>query len=258
MTDEDGDGDGDRDSVDDVREIMARVQVRTGAGGKGKGKAHKSGAASGSPGDELIQPFKPLPEARYPSADTIVAALAGAKPASASGGARGAKPASRDGASASARGKATGNAPSPARDLALIHTLRRGDTLPTAAGGDGSAGAGAESTPSSSPLMRLHATAAAVLEDQQTLLDMLVESVEQNANLLVIDGQLLQQGLAASRGSAGDDYDADAWAAKLEENILKRLAAQNALLEQVKGFRRHLAEEEAVSRQLNEADLRLV
>jgi hypothetical protein len=234
------------------------------AGMRGRGGGVARAGSDGERADasgKLVQSFVPLPGSRYgPSA-----ALAGA----------------------AASGAGAGKMPSPERDLALVHALRRSELR--SRGGDGAtprspagvpaggaaagkpavspvvtarggAGGGAAVAPPApavlpppSPELSMQLTATAVLEAQEDLLNAHMAAIQENADLLTQEGKLL----AGVQSGSADDFDIDAYASKLQSLLTRKLRTTQALLGQLSRLRDQWDREELLHKTLGEADFDL-
>ncbi|KAG5175498.1 P-loop containing nucleoside triphosphate hydrolase protein [Tribonema minus] len=103
------------------------------------------------------------------------------------------------------------------------------------------------STADSEEVVELHRTVQSLFEKEEALLNMHMSVIQENAELLTEEGRLLQQ----IQGDDVVDYDIDAYAARLSE-ILDRKMQLTAMLKLHLGqFRRHLEEEESVSKRVS-------
>jgi kinesin family member 2/24 len=91
-----------------------------------------------------------------------------------------------------------------------------------------------------------------MVEEEDDILREHMESIQVNANLLTQEGALL----ARVQGKGVVDYDIDAYASRLAEILQRKLDVTSSLLERLRVFRGHLAEEEELSRMRAEAEER--
>jgi len=92
----------------------------------------------------------------------------------------------------------------------------------------------------------LHRAVQSVLEDEEALLNSHMNVIQENAELLTEEGRLLQQ----IQGDDVVDYDIDAYAARLEQILDRKLLLITKLRQQLASFRRRLQEEESVSQRV--------
>ena len=92
----------------------------------------------------------------------------------------------------------------------------------------------------------LHRAVQSVLEDEEALLNSHMNVIQENAELLTEEGRLLQQ----IQGDDVVDYDIDAYAARLEQILDRKLLLITKLRQQLASFRGRLQEEESVSQRV--------
>jgi hypothetical protein len=210
----------------------------------------------------LVQSFLPLPSnfppARYP-ADRTSTGSTGSQAKSAASKPAEKKPApvvagtTKTTASRSSSGVASvaaSSSPQGQRDLALVHTLRRGELR--SRGGEAVLDAPTESVEDSA-LLQFHETAGVILDEEEDLLNAHMSAIQENAELLSEEGQLL----AEVQNRDAVEYDIDSYASKLQQLLNKKMNTTHKLLKQLAQFREHLKLEEHVSKQVRDDDLRL-
>ena len=95
--------------------------------------------------------------------------------------------------------------------------------------------------------MSFHDVVAALVDEEEALLQAHMQAVQQNADLLTKEGELL----ANVQGQDVIDYDIDEYASKLDDILTKKLETFQNLHKMLKRFRKHLALEEVTSRAIN-------
>lgn len=211
----------------------------------------------------LVQSFLPLPSnfppARYPADRTSTgstgsqAKSAASKPADKKAAAATGAGATKTTAARSSSGVASvaaSSSPQGQRDLALVHTLRRGELR--SRGGEAVPEAPTESVEDSA-LLQFHETAGVILDEEEDLLNAHMSAIQENAELLSEEGQLL----AEVQNRDAVEYDIDSYASKLQQLLNKKIHTTHKLLKQLAQFREHLKLEEHVSKQVRDDDLRL-
>jgi kinesin family member 2/24 len=93
----------------------------------------------------------------------------------------------------------------------------------------------------------LHRAVQSLMEDEEALLNSHMTVIQENAELLTEEGRLLQ----AIQGDDVVDYDIDAYAARLEQILDRKMDLIVALRMQLQGFRRRLQEEENASKRVS-------
>ena len=111
-------------------------------------------------------------------------------------------------------------------DLHLLHRLR--------AQGEGE---------SSSHLEDLHQAISQLVDEEENLLQLHMDSIQENAQLLTEEGNLL----AKVQGEDVVDYDIDVYAERLDRILERKIKMYTDLQKNLKTFRSHLAEEESLS-----------
>mmetsp|Transcript_4095 Transcript_4095/g.8719 ORF Transcript_4095/g.8719 Transcript_4095/m.8719 type:complete len:98 (-) Transcript_4095:108-401(-) len=97
----------------------------------------------------------------------------------------------------------------------------------------------------------MHRTVQRVFEEEEALLNRHMTVIQETAELLTEEGRLLQ-------GIQGDevvDYDIDAYAARLEEILVRKQEITSGLQRQLQRFRKHLQDEERVSQRIKAMNL---
>lgn len=125
--------------------------------------------------------------------------------------------------------------PSPAKDLKMMHATLRAD----AAAGRGD---GAFDAKTSGELLALHEAVSMIVDEEEDLLNEHMAAIQENAELLTQEGQLLSQ----VQGRDVIDYDIDDYATKLHRLLSRKLEITTRLLDNLNVFRQHLALEEQV------------
>ncbi|GMH82629.1 hypothetical protein TrVE_jg5098 [Triparma verrucosa] len=90
----------------------------------------------------------------------------------------------------------------------------------------------------------LHKTVDRIFEEEETLLNLHMSTIQESAELLTLEGKLLQE------VQGKEDYSIDDYAKKLEDIIERKLGLIERLSERLKGFRGMLKEEEILSQKV--------
>lgn len=98
----------------------------------------------------------------------------------------------------------------------------------------------------SADLVELHKTVDNLFEEEESLLNLHMNVIQENAELLTEEGRLLQQ----IQGDQVIDYDIDAYAARLQEILDRKTELITMLQSKLTSFRHHLQEEEYVSQRI--------
>eukprot|EP01084_Bolivina_argentea_P060308 110184_1 len=93
-------------------------------------------------------------------------------------------------------------------------------------------------------VVELHRTVQSLFDEEEALLNLHMNVIQENAELLTEEGQLLQQ----IQGDDIVDYDIDAYASRLSEIMDHKMVSISKLQEQLAIFRKHLEAEEKVSK----------
>ena len=99
---------------------------------------------------------------------------------------------------------------------------------------------------SSAQLEHLHEAISQLVEEEENLLQAHMESIQENAQLLTEEGNLL----AKVQGEDVVDYDIDIYAERLDGILERKIKMYTDLQKNLKRFRNHLAEEEELSAKL--------
>lgn len=152
-------------------------------------------------------------------------------------------------APAGGRVKAAGVS-SPQRDLEIMHASLRREQLQSrdghasARGGGGGDSKLAEDA-ADDDMLTHHVTVGMLVEEEDDLLSAHMAAIQENADLITREGQLLAQ--VQSRNATDGDYDIDEYAEALHVILSQRLKTTQSMLRQVEIFRQHLAVEEQVA-----------
>lgn len=92
----------------------------------------------------------------------------------------------------------------------------------------------------------LHQTVQSLFEEEEALLNMHMNVIQENAELLTEEGQLLQN----IQGDEVVDYDIDNYAARLEQILQRKMDSITMLQKQLAIFRKHLEQEESTSKRI--------
>lgn len=103
----------------------------------------------------------------------------------------------------------------------------------------------AKGTPDPEEVALLHRTVQSLFDEEETLLNLHMSSIQESAELLTEEGQLLQR----VQGEDVVDYDIDAYAGRLEAILARKAEVTAALQKQLRRFRRRLRQEEEASKQ---------
>jgi kinesin family protein 2/24 len=95
----------------------------------------------------------------------------------------------------------------------------------------------------SDDLASLHECVASLFEEEENLLNGHMNAIQENAELLTEEGQLL----ARVQGEDVVDYDIDAYASRLDQILSRKVTMIQQLREQLHTFRQHLQQEEQAS-----------
>lgn len=99
---------------------------------------------------------------------------------------------------------------------------------------------------SSTQLEHLHEAISQLVEEEENLLQAHMETIQENAQLLTEEGNLL----AKVQGEDVVDYDIDIYAERLDGILERKIKMYTDLQKNLKRFRSHLAEEEELSAKL--------
>ena len=100
---------------------------------------------------------------------------------------------------------------------------------------------------SSSHLEDLHQAISQLVDEEENLLQLHMDSIQENAQLLTEEGNLL----AKVQGEDVVDYDIDVYAERLDRILERKIKMYTELQRNLKTFRSHLAEEESLSAALS-------
>ena len=92
----------------------------------------------------------------------------------------------------------------------------------------------------------LHECVSSLFEEEENLLNAHMNAIQENAELLTEEGQLL----ARVQGEDVVDYDIDAYAARLDQILERKVGMIEQLREQLRTFRQHLQQEEQASQRV--------
>ena len=92
----------------------------------------------------------------------------------------------------------------------------------------------------------LHKTVESLFEEEEALLNLHMNSIQENAELLTEEGRLLQ----AIQGDDVVDYDIDAYATRLQEILDRKAELIKVMQARLTNFRRQLADEEKASKRV--------
>ena len=96
---------------------------------------------------------------------------------------------------------------------------------------------------SSSHLEDLHEAISQLVDEEENLLQLHMDTIQENAQLLTEEGNLL----AKVQGEDVVDYDIDVYAERLDNILERKIKMYTELQKNLKTFRSHLAEEETLS-----------
>jgi kinesin family protein 2/24 len=97
----------------------------------------------------------------------------------------------------------------------------------------------------------LHECVTSLFEEEENLLNSHMNAIQENAELLTEEGQLL----ARVQGEDVVDYDIDAYAARLDEILSRKVTMIEQLRGQLHTFRQHLQQEEQASQRVSRMPL---
>ena len=123
---------------------------------------------------------------------------------------------------------AVSSRPSPQDDVALLHA---------------SLGSGGSSNEEA--VAELHKTVDQIFEEEEQLLNLHMSTIQESAELLTEEGKLLQE------VQGHEDYEIDEYASQLEAILNRKTALVEQLSAKLKAFRKSLAKEELLSRQVS-------
>lgn len=95
--------------------------------------------------------------------------------------------------------------------------------------------------------MNVHTAVQLLIAEEEKLLQSHMRTIQESAELLTEEGQLL----AKIQGDDVVDYDIDAYAERLEQILDRKINMNMALRRQLQRFRRQLQREEIVSQQVD-------
>ncbi|CAM9297213.1 unnamed protein product, partial [Chrysoparadoxa australica] len=98
----------------------------------------------------------------------------------------------------------------------------------------------------SNEVVELHRTVQNLFEEEESLLNMHMNAIQENAELLTEEGRLLQQ----IQGDDVVDYDIDAYATRLAQILDRKIDLISTLQVELSQFRTHLENEETVSKRV--------
>jgi kinesin family protein 2/24 len=146
------------------------------------------------------------------------------------------------------------------KELEMLHaTLRRDGASEAAAPGRASGGKAGRASASShsdfkeTSLLDYHLVESDLIEEEENLLNAHMTAIQEGAELLTEEGQLL----AKVQGRGVVDYDIDEYANRLHELLARKLDTTKRLLHRLNKFRQQLVLEEQVSQRLDDNGLDL-
>lgn len=123
----------------------------------------------------------------------------------------------------------------------------REDDLEFMLRGKGGKGGGARAREEEEEVVQLHRAVQSLLDDEESLLNLHMNVIQENADLLTEEGRLLQQ----IQGEDVVDYDIDAYAARLEQILDRKMDLIATLRGQLGAFRARLQEEESAAKRVS-------